>query len=65
MVLAIGILMNDDYSKNSDIIPYMLTCMGIVQILNGMDYYKQHKIKQSILMFSFGIFILAFIVIVK
>jgi hypothetical protein len=62
LVLATIILTSNDYSKSNTIMPYMLICLGVLQVLNGMEFFKHDKKIQSILMFIFSIFIFGFVV---
>ncbi|ERI92285.1 hypothetical protein HMPREF1982_02542 [Clostridiales bacterium oral taxon 876 str. F0540] len=59
IILAIIVLIG-----NFDIrvlIPYLFTCIGILQIFNGIHFYKQGKKTDGLLLFLMGIFILGLV----
>lgn len=56
-VLAIIMLTSNDHSQNDEVMPYMLFCLVIMQIFDGVDYYKKGKKIQSILWFLLAILI--------
>lgn len=60
IVLAVTVL-----TGNFDIraiIPYLFTCIGVLQVFNGIHFYKQGKKADGLLIFLTSIFILGVVV---
>ncbi|WP_207725658.1 hypothetical protein [Clostridium sp. DJ247] len=60
IILAISVLMGNADSKV--IMPYMLTCLGIFQIFNGLYFYKKEKKSDGILLILSSIFIFGVVI---
>ncbi|APM39754.1 hypothetical protein [Clostridium kluyveri] len=60
IILTISILIGNVNSKV--IMPYMLTCLGIFQVFNGLHFYKEGKKADGILLILLSIFIFGVVI---
>jgi hypothetical protein len=60
LILTINVLIGNVDSKV--IMPYMLTCLGIFQIFNGLHFYNQCKKPDGILLILSSIFIFGVVI---
>ncbi len=57
IILAVIVLITEG-SISESVIPFMLISLGILNIFNGIDLYKENKKFYSIMMFLVGLFVI-------
>lgn len=57
IILGVTVLITETSIANS-IVPFMLISLGILNIFNGIDLYREDKKTYSIMMFLVGLFVI-------
>lgn len=59
-ILAISVLIG--YSDNKVIMPCMLTCLGIIQVFDGLHFYKNNKKSTRVMLILSGILLFGVVI---